>query len=150
MSRSEVLLQSLKDFFSQKENSEILRDILEKRNGISLRNLEWFITNYSKQQNLTYKTRDGKFFTVHCAYKSSLDGYSKKLFDPFCRTQKFSYSIPNSETNVNTTVAQLNFIRWCIKNNIIEYIINNKTKLFNKTHILEPETHLQNLQLGIQ
>jgi hypothetical protein len=132
MSRSELLLGSIQDFYSRKENSERLRDILEKRNGISLRNLEWFITNYSKGNNLTYNTKDGKMFTVHCAYKSSLDGYSKKLFDPFCRTQKFEYKIPNSESEVQTTVAQLNFIRWCIKNNIIEYILSNKQKLFKK------------------
>jgi hypothetical protein len=131
MSRSEILLQSIKEFYSTEENSEHLRDILEKRNGISLRNLEWFITNYSKGNNLTYTTDKGKMFTVHCAYKSSLDGYSKKLFDPFCRTEKFGYKIPNSESEVNTTVAQLNFIRWCIKNNIIEYILNNKKKLFS-------------------
>lgn len=132
MSRSELLLGSIQEFYSRKENSERLRDILEKRNGISLRNLEWFITNYSKGNNLTYNTKDGKMFTVHCAYKSSLDGYSKKLFDPFCRTQKFDYKIPNSDSEVQTTVAQLNFIRWCIKNNIIEYILANKQKLFKK------------------
>lgn len=132
MSRSDLLLGSIQEFYSKKENSDCLRDILEKRNGISLRNLEWFITNYSKGNNLTYNTKDGKMFTVHCAYKSSLDGYSKKLFDPFCRTQKFDYKIPNSDSEVQTTVAQLNFIRWCIKNNIIEYILSNKQKLFKK------------------
>ena len=150
MNKSAILLTSIDSFYNIPENRATLLEILNKTNGISLRNLEWFITNYSKQQNLTYTTKNGKFFTVHCAYKSSLDGYSKKLFDPFCRTQKFSYSIPNSDANVNTTVAQLNFIRWCIKNNIIEYIINNKTKLFNKSSTLEPENHLQNLQLDIQ
>jgi hypothetical protein len=132
MSRSDLLLGSIQEFYSKKENSDFLRDILEKRNGISLRNLEWFITNYSKGNNLTYNTKDGKMFTVHCAYKSSLDGYSKKLFDPFCRTQKFDYKIPNSQSEVQTTVAQLNFIKWCIKNNIIEYILSNKQKLFKK------------------
>jgi len=132
MDRSDLLLQSIQTFYSKKENSEELRDILEKRNGISLRNLEWFITHYSKGNNLTYNTKDGKMFTVHCAYKSTLDGYSKKLFDPFCRTQKFEYKIPNSESEVQTSVAQLNFIRWCIKNNIIEYILNNKQTLFKK------------------
>ena len=132
MSRSDLLLGSIKQFYLEKENSENLRDILEKRNGISLRNLEWFITNYSKGNNLTYNTKDGKMFTVHCAYKSSLDGYSKILFDPFCRTEKFEYKIPNSDSEVRTTVAQLNFIRWCIKNNIIEYIIDNKKKLLFK------------------
>jgi hypothetical protein len=31
---------------------------------------------------------------------------------------------------VTTTVAQLNFIKWCINNNIIDYIQDNKEKLF--------------------
>jgi hypothetical protein len=29
-------------------------------------------------------------------------------------------------------VAQLNFIRWCIKNNVVEYIRKNQDVLFNK------------------
>jgi hypothetical protein len=74
-----------------------------------------------------------KLFSVHCAYKSSLDGYSKKLFDPFCRSSKISYVMPGTSDEIHTTVAQLNFIRWCIKNNIIEYIKDHKkSKLFNK------------------
>ena len=107
-------------------------NILDKSSGISLRNLEWFITNYSKKNNTSYQTNDCKFFTVHCAYKSSLDGYSKKLFDPFCRSQKFAYTIPGTSHEIHTTLAQLNFIKWCIKNNVIEYIGNNKKILFNK------------------
>jgi hypothetical protein len=100
-----------------------------------LRNLEWFITNYAKKNNTTYKTTDGKLFTVHCAYKSSLDGYSKKLFDPFCRSAKFSYIVPGTSHEIHTTLAQLNFIKWCIKNNIIDYISDNKKSLFNKPSI---------------
>ena len=123
MSRSEILLESIKNFYLDEKNSGYLIDILEHRKGISLRNLEWFITDYSKKKNLTYTTKDGKSFVVHCAYKSSLDGYSKKLFDPFCRTEKFEYEIPNTNgTKIQTTVAQLNFIKWCIQNNIIDYI----------------------------
>lgn len=132
MSRSNTLLDSINIFYANKMYSDQLLDILDKKGTVSLRNLEWFITNYSKKQSLSYKTLDGKSFTVHCAYKSSLDGYSKKLFDPFCRTDKFEYTIPNTTKSLTTTVAQLNFIRWCIKNNIIEYIINNKLKLFHK------------------
>jgi hypothetical protein len=72
------------------------------------------VSYYSKKRNLSYVTKAGKQFTVHCAYKSSLDGYSKKLFDPFCRTEKIEFQ------GLQTTVAQLNFLRWCIKNDIIE------------------------------
>jgi len=123
MSRSDVLLENLHQFYNDEKNSQYLIDILNKKQSISLRNLEWFITNYAKRTNLSYKTKEGKDFTVHCAYKSSLDGYSKKLFDPFCRTKKIEYEIPHSDgTVIYTTVAQLNFIRWCIKNNIIEYM----------------------------
>lgn len=130
MNKSDVLLNSVQTFYKENEtNSKHLLDILEKRNGISLRNIEWFITNYSKKTNLSYKTDDGKQFIVHCAYKSSLDGYSKKLFDPFCRTKKIEFDVPNSERKIQTTVAQLNFIKWCIKNNIISYLLENKEKL---------------------
>jgi len=132
MNRSNVLLTSINEFYGIHENRDILTQILNKSGGISLRNLEWFITNYSKKNNLTYKTCDGKLFSVHVAYKSSLDGYSKKLFDPFCRADKITYNIPGTANEINTTVAQLNFIRWCIKNNIIDYIKDHKMQLFNK------------------
>jgi len=132
MNKSNILLNSIDSFYEIDENRTILKQILNKSGGISLRNLEWFITNYSKKNNLSYKTGDGKLFSVHCAYKSSLDGYSKKLFDPFCRSSKINYIMPGTSDEIHTTVAQLNFIRWCIKNNIIEYIKNNKNKLFNK------------------
>ena len=132
MNKSAILLTSIDTFYNIPENRAILLDILNKSGGISLRNLEWFITNYSKKNNLSYKTNDGKIFSVHCAYKSSLDGYSKKLFDPFCRSSKIFYTVPGSSDEIHTTVAQLNFIRWCIKNNIIEYIRDNKNALFSK------------------
>lgn len=132
MKKSDILLNSIDTFYGTPENSQILTQILSKTGGISLRNLEWFITNYSKKTNLMYKTTDGKIFSVHCAYKSTLDGYSKKLFDPFCRSEKISYKVPGTNDEINTTVAQLNFIKWCIKNGIINYINENKDALFSK------------------
>jgi hypothetical protein len=116
MNKSSLLLESLTRFFSNQKNAEQLHDILSHRKGISLRNLEWFVTNYSKAQHVTYTAPNGKIFTVHVAYKSSLDGYSKKLFDPFCRTERIEFQ------GLTTTVAQLNFIRWCITNGIIDYL----------------------------
>ena len=137
MSKSDILLTSINNFYSEEDNRSKLLNILDKTSGISLRNLEWFITNYSKKNNLTYKTRDGKLFSVHCAYKSSLDGYSKKLFDPFCRSNKMQYIVPGTSDKISTTVAQLNFIRWCIKNSIVDYIRNHHSDLFNKGGILQ-------------
>lgn len=132
MSKTGILLTSINNFYNDEENRTKLMNILGKSNGISLRNLEWFITNYAKKHHTSYKTKDGKLFTVHCAYKSSLDGYSKKLFDPFCRSEKFAYTVPGTSHEIQTTLAQLNFIKWCIKNNIIDYISDNKASLFTK------------------
>ena len=114
--RSDLLLEALRRFFEVPEHTQQLKDILEHRRGVSLRNLEWFVTNYSRQTNVTYTTPTGRQFTVHVAYKSSLDGYSKKFFDPFCRTERIEFQ------GFTTTIAQLNFIRWCIVNGIVDYI----------------------------
>ena len=132
MNKSTILLSSIYNFYTVPENRATLIELLTKSGGISLRNLEWFITNYSKKHNLSYETNDGRIFSVHCAYKSSLDGYSKKLFDPFCRADKIVYNVPGTTDEIHTTVAQLNFIRWCIRNKIVDYIRVHHDRLFNK------------------
>jgi hypothetical protein len=118
--KSDLLLASLTKFFEVPENREQLQNIIGNGNGPSLRKLEWFVTNYSKANHVTYTAPNGKMFTVHVAYKSSLDGYSKKLFDPFCRTERIQFQ------GFTTTPAQLNFIRWAVSNGIVDHIKNSK------------------------
>jgi hypothetical protein len=117
MNKSELLLNTLEKFYAVPEHAQTLLDILNRKNKISLRSLEWFVTNYSKQNQVSYVTPAGRPFTVHVAYKSSLDGYSKRLFDPFCRTERIDFKV--GDEKITTTVAQLNFIRWCIQNDIV-------------------------------
>jgi hypothetical protein len=115
MSKETFLLASLTKFFDEPENKKKLHEILgDKGTGPSLRRIEWFVTNYSKNNHVTYTAPNGKMFTVHVAYKSSLDGYSKKLFDPFCRTERIEFQ------GLSTTHAQLNFLRWVITNGILD------------------------------
>ena len=114
MSKSELLLSSLEKFYEIPEHKELLHEILGKGVGPSLRKLEWFVTNYSKNNHVTLTAPNGKMFTVHVAYKSSLNGYSKKLFDPFCRTERIEFQ------GLTTTCGQLNFIRWVLSNGIVD------------------------------
>ena len=140
-SRSDLLLEALKRFFEVPEHGQQLKDILEHRRGVSLRNLEWFVTNYSRKTNVTYTTPTGRQFTVHVAYKSSLDGYSKKFFDPFCRTERIEFM------GLTTTVAQLNFIRWCITNGIVDYITEKGVPSLKATQLDHPKSlkeHIHN------
>ena len=60
MSKSDILLTSINNFYSEEDNRSKLLNILDKTGGISLRNLEWFITNYAKKNHTSYKTSDGK------------------------------------------------------------------------------------------
>ena len=121
----QLLLNSLNKFYSNNRNASQLLDVINHRKGVSLRNIEWFITNYAKSNQTRYKTRDGKDFPVHIQYKASLDGYSKRAFDPLCRTERIDFELPNNE-KISTTVSQLNFLRWCIVNDIITYIEDNR------------------------
>jgi len=116
MSKSDLLLASLGKFFEVPEHRDQLHDIIGKGRGPSLRKLEWFVTNYSKNNHVSFTAPNGKVFTVHVAYKSSLDGYSKKLFDPFCRTERIEFQ------GLVTTCAQLNFLRWAISNGIVKVL----------------------------
>lgn len=120
MSKQDLLLKSLDDFFSDEKNFAELSDVLDHKSGISLRNIEWFVTNYAKEKRTKFLSPSGNNIDVHIAYKASLGGYSKKFFDPFCRTERIQFR------GFTTTVAQLNFIRWCIRNGILKYI---KTEL---------------------
>lgn len=138
MSKSDLLLKSITKFYEDDNNAEMLLDVLKHRKGISLRNLEHFVTNHSKATNLTF-TANGRPFTVHVAYKSSLDGYSKKLFDPFCRTERINFRVGDQE--IVTTVAQLNFIRWCIVNNIIHFLIRYRQSAHSHSQSSESCIH---------
>lgn len=137
-----LLLESLKKFYGDSENGEILHSILLDGKKISLRSIDWFITNYSKKNNicyLLYETDSKKFsrceknnkfhigLNVYHSYKSQLKAYSKKRFDPFCRRDRINFSI--EDHTIETTIGQLNFFKWAIKNLVIDYIIENKNDI---------------------
>ena len=132
---SNVLLNSLKEYYSNNENKKQLLDILNNTNNISLRIIDWFVTNYSKKHDTMYylyknnntvslegETIDKPFNVFH-SYKSQLKSYSKRNFDPFCRRNRVDFNC-NGE-NISTTIGQLNFFRWAIDHLVIEYIILN-------------------------
>jgi hypothetical protein len=126
LTKAQLLLKSMDDFYSVPENANIFTGIVSgAKGGVSLRSIERFITSYSKTTNFCFKTSGGSSFPVHLKYKSTLDGYSKKLFDPFARYERIEYTIPATGEKVMTTVAQLNFLRWAIKNGIVNYIQTN-------------------------
>ena len=60
--------------------------------------------------------------------KGQLKAYSKKNFDPFCRRERINFFY-NTDKSITTTVGQLNFFKWAIDNNILDYINEHLEKI---------------------
>ena len=136
-SKQDLLMTSLDEFFKNKNHLNQMLPILNQTAHISLRILDWFVTNYAKKKKIVYVI-DNEMFNVYLNYKSQLKAYSKKQFDPFCRKIrkvndkqiyegiKYYY---DTKKYIETTVGQLNFFRWAISNGVLSYIIDHLTDI---------------------
>lgn len=129
---------SLQNFYSSRTDLPEILELLQGTSAISLRLIDWFVTNYAKRHSIGYLI-GGQEFMVYMSYKSQLKAYSKKLFDPFCRRERIMFSLPGTEAFV-TTVGKLNFFRWAIEKNIVEYL-----KQHYETVEAEMNTHMKQL-----
>ena len=98
--------------------------IINGESNISLRIVDWFATNYAKKHYTVYNLENGRRFKVYIDYKLKLRAYSKKRFDPFCRWERISIPYKN-DMSIQTTIGQLNFFKWALENNVINYISDN-------------------------
>jgi hypothetical protein len=122
VSKNGLLMESLTNFFIKNGKIEDMLPIVKGDSKISLRIIDWFVTNYSKKHNITFPITNGQFI-VYLNYKSQLKAYSKKQFDPFCRRERITFCYGKGEDKeMTTTVGQLNFFRWAIENGILKYI----------------------------
>jgi hypothetical protein len=121
--KQELIVAWLRDFFTNPGRLEAILPILEGKSDISLRLIDWFVTNYAKKHNISYILNQRQFL-VYFHYKRELKAYSKRLFDPFCRRERIMFQARGHEPFV-TTVGQLNFFRWALEKEIIDYIKMN-------------------------
>ena len=126
--QNELLMKNLMEFYNNKENITKMMRIINGESNISLRIVDWFVTNYAKKNYTVYELKHSQNkvsrFKVYNDYKLKLKAYAKRRFDPFCRWERISIPFDN-EKNMETTIGQLNFFKWAIDNEIIEYIKKN-------------------------
>lgn len=131
--QNQLLLDNLMEFYENKDYLKQMMNIINGESNISLRIIDWFVTNFAKKnytmyEILTKTTLDGdperKRFKVYNDYKLKLKAYSKRKFDPFCRWERISIPYDNNIV-METTIGQLNFFKWAIENKIIDYIREN-------------------------
>lgn len=122
--QNNLLLTNLMEFYEKREHLQKIMSIINGESKISLRIVDWFVTNFAKKNYTMYSLNDENRFKVYNDYKLKLKAYSKKRFDPFCRWERIT--IPYDSTKqMETTIGQLNFFKWAIENQILAYIEEN-------------------------
>ena len=102
--------------------------IINGESEISLRLIDWFITNYSKKNQtiITKKVNNNVVhLNVYLSYRSQLKSYSKTNFDPFRRRDRITFYYDN-RNSIETTIGQLNMFRWILQSDVLEYVDEHK------------------------
>lgn len=115
---------SISRFYSNEENMREVVSVVNGSSDISLRMIDWFITNYAKK-NVSISVRDDDHLNIYNSYKGALKTFSKQQFDPFRRHERILFKYGDSDA-LETTVGQLNFFKWAIETGVIDYIRQNK------------------------
>ena len=123
--KDEVLLSSVLGWYNE-DSSRVTQfsDIVKHKNGLSLRIIDWLITNFSKKISVSIETR-GIPGDLYRDYHKNLSAHNKKNFDPFARRQRICILL-NGEEKRFSTIGQLNFFRWFLQKNLCSFLLANK------------------------
>lgn len=144
--KQELIVSSLQRFYNEREDIAEILDILQGTSPISLRLIDWFVTNYAKTHSISYILNNQEFL-VYLNYKSQLKAYSKKLFDPFCRRERILFEIQGRPPFL-TTVGKLNFFRWAIEKGILDYIRLHTAEIEKEMNVFMREIQKQKRSLS--
>ena len=137
-SQEHMLIISLEKFYETNNNINKILPIVRGSSNISMRLIDYFVTNYSKKHRVSYNLKENDS-NVYTSYKSQLKAYNKKYFDPFSRGDRIPFFFEND--CLITTIGQLNFFRWFVSKKIINYVID---------HLEEIELDLNNSKSNIK
>ena len=131
------LLRQLAVFYDIEKIETVLIPIITQSDHLSLRVLDWLVTNYAKKHSVVYaySHRQGGVVTktllnVYSDYKCWLRNYRRKDFDPFRRRSRILFTSRQGE-EYETTVGQLNFIYWAYTYGVLAYARTHRTVIEN-------------------
>ena len=78
VTQNDLLLKNLKDFYNKDDRIDIMLRVINGESKISLRIVDWFVTNYAKEKYIVYSLENDKRIKVYDSYKLNLRAYSKK------------------------------------------------------------------------
>ena len=125
-------LERIAKYFTEERLTSVLLPVIRKDNTLSLRALDWLVTNYAKKFPVVYAVTPPDcppvVVNVYRSYKAWLWNHKRKNFDPFRRGPRIFFNCAG-ETH-ESTVGQLNFFFWASRYGVLEYA---------RTHIAEIE-----------
>lgn len=115
------------------QDCELLRivgDAIDGESIVSLRMLDWLVTNYAKRRALCVTTTAGKRVHVYEDYRAALATFRRRNFDPFCRSRRRTGQgetvdhcvvLREAERTHSTSLGQLNFMIWAVQRGVLQY-----------------------------
>lgn len=153
--KQNLIVESLCAHFRDETRFKRIKPYLLDTSGVSMRLLDWMVTNYAKQKKLVIPfphtcvpsttqaaTQEEEApgcltpqpnacpavpTSVWHSYRNFLRSYSKRNFDPFCRRTRLmvTFDADVDKLTYVTTAAKLNFLRWALDTGVLDYCETN-------------------------
>lgn len=107
-----VLTASLTRFYEIPEHADVLESIANGKSPVSLRLVEWFVNSDRE---------------VHQDYIAHLRAYTRRLFDPFRRSNRLV--LYYCDRSFESTLGQMNFFKWLIEEGHWDRLVTGKEEL---------------------
>ena len=118
-------LQEIAPYYDEARKQSLLIPVALATFDVSLRLLDYCCTNYAKKTRVVICQR-GVALHLFSLYKDWLRHYRRRTFDPFRRRERICFqSAPGSGRWFDTTIAQLNFLRWADMYGVIAFVRTN-------------------------
>lgn len=116
-------LQKIQEYFTEERLRTLLLPVITKEGKLSLRALDWLVTNYAKKVPIVYNIKPVEcpevVLNVYNSYKNWLWNHKRKNFDPFRRGQRIFFTVDG--VSYESTVGQLNFFFWASRYGVLQY-----------------------------
>jgi len=137
----EIIFSSVSEFYKKHIDThwakllEILSD--NEDHMMARRTINWLITNYAKKNKSWFINKEGCIVDIYGSYRTILKAFQKIYFDPFGRWEKIMFypgcSTPEESAKnpnaIRTTLCQLNFFKWALPTEIIDYCFEHKQEI---------------------
>jgi hypothetical protein len=118
------LLRYLEREYTPQIAQDVLKPLLAGDGPVSLRCLDWTVTNWSKKHNIVCSSAvPGQMTNVHHSYRATLNFWKRKLFDPFRRRSRIGVRI--CDEVYDTTLGQANFLLWSYRSGVLAYVLGH-------------------------